>query len=115
MMAIMLDPSFNPLQIVKSLVGHENVIQLTSEYDAYKVTIPLLIMCFERLNLNTIAYATTIDDARLEFEENIFGVGALIGKSFRTLVTRKLFLFRRKFISSFACGDPLTWWCMHEG
>jgi hypothetical protein len=112
MMAIMLDPSFNPLQIVKSLVGHENVIRLTSEYDAYKVTIPLLIMCFERLNLNTIAYATTIDDARLEFEENIFGVGALIGKSFRTLVTRK---FRRKFISSFACGDPLTWWCMHEG
>jgi hypothetical protein len=111
----MLDPSFNALQIVKSLVGHENVIRLTSEYDAYKVAIPLLIMCFERLNLDTIAYATTIDDARLKFEENIFGMGVLIEESFRTLVTRKLFLFRRKSISSIACGDPLTWWCMHEG
>jgi hypothetical protein len=32
-------------------------------------------MCFEQLNLNNIAYATTIDDARLELEENMFGVG----------------------------------------
>jgi hypothetical protein len=34
-------------------------------------------MCFEQLNLNTIAYATTIDDVRLKFKENMFGVGAL--------------------------------------
>jgi len=39
-------------------------------------------MCLEQLNLNTIAYVTTIDDARLEFEKNIFGVGALIEESF---------------------------------
>jgi len=72
-------------------------------------------MCFERLNLNIIAYVTTIDDVRLKLEKNMFGVGASIEESFRTLVTRKLFLFRRKSNSSFACGDPLTWWCMHEG
>ncbi len=110
-MAIMLNPSFNALQIVKSLVGHGSVIRLAFEYDACKVVIPFLIMCFERLNLNTIAYATTIDDARLELGKNMFGMGASIEESFRTLVTRELFLF----IFSFACGNPLTWWCIHEG
>ncbi len=73
--------------------------------------IPFLIMCFERLNLNTIAYATTIDDAGLELEENMFKMGASIEESFQALVTGELFLF----IFSFACGNPLTWWCMHEG
>ncbi len=92
-MAIMLDPSFNTLQIVKSLVGQGNVIQLAFEYDACKVVSSFLIMCFERLNLNTIAYATTIDDVGLELEENMFGVGASIEESFRALVIRKVFLF----------------------
>jgi hypothetical protein len=31
------------------------------------------------------------------------------------LIIRKLFLYKRLFISSFACGDPLTWWHKHEG
>jgi hypothetical protein len=40
MIAIMLDPCFKALNIVESLVGCENVIILTFEYDV-KIVIPL--------------------------------------------------------------------------
>ncbi len=59
---------------MKGLVGCRNAIQLTFEYDA-KVVILLLMVCFEQLNLIAIAFATTINDVRLEFEENMFGWG----------------------------------------
>ncbi len=55
-------------------MGCRNAIQLTFEYDA-KVVILLLMVCFEQLNLIAIAFATTINDVRLEFEENMFGWG----------------------------------------
>jgi hypothetical protein len=80
MMAIMLDPHFKALWIVEGLVGCGNVIRLTSKYDA-KVVIPLLMVCFEWLNPNTIGVITTIDDVRLELEKYIFGVGTSIEKS----------------------------------
>ncbi len=70
----MLDPCFKALLIVKNLVGWENVVRLAFEYDA-KIVILLLTMCFEWFNPNIVAIATTKDDARLEFEENMFGVG----------------------------------------
>ncbi len=32
--------------------------------------------------------------------------------SSQTLITKKLFLFRKLSIPSFACVDPLAWWCI---
>jgi hypothetical protein len=49
MLAIMLDPQFKSLPIVKVLVGCGNVIQLAFKYDL-KAMIPLLMVCFETLN-----------------------------------------------------------------
>ncbi len=46
MFAIMLDPCFKTLRIVKNYVGHGVVIHFVSKYDA-KVMIPLLIVCFD--------------------------------------------------------------------
>jgi hypothetical protein len=70
----MLDPCFKDLRIVKNLVGCGNVVRLAFEYDA-KIVILLLTVCFEWFNPNIVAIATTKDDARLEFEENMFRVG----------------------------------------
>ncbi len=91
MMAIVLEWHFKALRIMKCLVGCENAIWLAYEYDA-KVVIPLLMMCFEWLNPNTIVFATTTNDVELEFDENMFGMGALIKKSSWTLVIRELFM-----------------------
>jgi hypothetical protein len=54
---------------------------LAFEYDA-KDVIPLLMVCFEWLNPNTIAFVTTTNDMELEFDENVFEMGALIKESF---------------------------------
>jgi hypothetical protein len=67
MMAIMLDPCFKTLHIVENLVGHENVILLTSKYDI-KVVIPLLMVCFDLLNpIATASITIVVDVARLIF------------------------------------------------
>ncbi len=94
-------------------MGCKNAIKLTSEYDA-KIMISLLMVCFEWLNPNIVRSTTLIDDARLELEQNMFGMGALIEEYFQTLVIRELSLFRRLFISSSTCAYPLNWWHMHE-
>ncbi len=81
MMVIMLEPHFKTLHIMKSLVGCGNANWLAFEYDA-KDVIPLLMVCFEWLNPNTIAFVTTTNDMELEFDENVFEMGALIKESF---------------------------------
>ncbi len=114
MMAIMLDPHFKALHIMENLVGCMNAIWLTFEYDV-KVVVPLLMVCFDWLNLITCTFAfATIYVARPKLEENLFGVGVSIEESFSALVTWELSLFRRLFIPSFACADPLAWWQMYE-
>jgi hypothetical protein len=74
---------------------------LASEYDV-KVVIPLLMVCFGRLNLVVgISAIAAIDVVRLELEKNMFGVGASIEESSQALVTR-ISLFRRLSIPSSA-------------
>jgi hypothetical protein len=51
MLAIMLDPQFKSLQVVKNLGGHGDAIRLVFKYDL-KVIIPLLITRFVTLNPN---------------------------------------------------------------
>ncbi len=72
----MLDPRFKALRIVESLAKCKNATKLTFEYDA-KVVIPLLMVCFERLNPIAITYAITTNDVKLEFEKNMFGWGSI--------------------------------------
>jgi len=58
--------------------------------------------CFDQLNLTTTpSVVVEVDVVRLDLEENMFGVGALIEEFSRTLVTRELSLFTRLSISSF--------------
>jgi len=92
MMAIMLDPHFNALWIVESLVVRKNAIRLASKYDD-KIVILLLMVCFEQLNLSIVVVVTTTNDEKLELEENMFGMGASIKEYSQALVTTKLSLF----------------------
>ncbi len=117
MMAIMLDPHFKSLSIVEDLLGHGNAIRLTIEYDA-KIVIPFLMVCFELLNLIVVYASTAIEVATVvgeEFEENMFGVKALIVESSCALFSRELSLFKKLYVLPFACVDPFTWWHIHEG
>jgi hypothetical protein len=59
-------------------------------------------------------YNLLIDVTRSYLEENMLGVGILTEEFSQALVTEKLFLFKKLSIPSFACVDPLTWWCIRE-
>ncbi len=91
MMAIMLDSHFKALWIVQNLVGYVNGIWLTFEYDV-KVVVPLLMVCFDRLN----PIATTWC-CKTRTWENMFSVQASIEKSSWAWITRKLYLFTKFF------------------
>jgi hypothetical protein len=82
-----------------------------------KIVIPLLTVCFERLNpitVNASTIATIVDVEGEEFEENMFSVEASIEESSRALVIGELSLFRRLSVLPSTCVDPFTWWCIHE-
>jgi len=71
MMAIMLDPCFKSLHIVKKLVGCGNVIWLAFEYDV-KVVVFVLMVCFDRLNPITIAsIVATFNLVKSKFEKKL--------------------------------------------
>jgi len=60
---------------------HGNAIQLTFEYHV-EVVIPLSMVCSDKLNLIANAFdITTIDVARSNLEENMFGVRVSIKES----------------------------------
>jgi hypothetical protein len=95
---------------MEKLVGCGNVIQLASKYDV-KVVVLHLMVCFEQLNPIAITFVATPNfvGSKFELEKNMFVVGALVEESFGTLIIGELFLFKRLFIPSSACADPLTW------
>ncbi len=74
----MLDPRFKSLQ-VENLVGHRNAIQLASKNDL-KPMIPLLMVCFEALNL-TVKACTSTNHNDLEEKGNMLRVGTSFKES----------------------------------
>ncbi len=106
-MAIMMDSHFKPLHIVENLVGCRNAIQLAYEYDV-KIDVPFFMVCSYWLNIIAITSILVIDITSPKLEENMFGVGVLIEESSWALVIGELSLFRRLFIISSACANPLV-------
>ncbi len=119
MFALMFDPCFKSLWVLKNYVGRGNVIHLVIEYDA-KVIIPLMIIIFDVLNPINQASATQVDGSYVgativeEENNNIFYVGAFIEESSCAFLIGELFLFKRLSIVLDACVDPLVWWHLHE-
>jgi hypothetical protein len=50
-----------------------------------------------------------------EFEENMFGVGALIEESSHPLVIESYHYLRGFLFFHLHVLDLLAWWCIHEG
>ncbi len=76
MLALMLDPCFKSLQVVKSFVGHGDVIRLLTKYDVKEV-IPLLMTLFDQLNPIIEVVVAPCDEPVFQIEEknnNMFGV-----------------------------------------
>ncbi len=119
MFALMLDPHFKFLRVLKNYVGWGNVICLVTKYDA-KVVIPLLMIIFYVLNPTIQAFTAQVDGSNVgaiiveEEDNNIFGVNVSIEESSYVFVVGKLYLFKRLFIIPTACVDPLALWCIHE-
>ncbi len=74
MFVITLDPYFKSLQVVKNYVVHGEVICFAFEYDG-KITVPLLMTCFDRLNPISQACTIIVDVHVFQFEKenNMFG------------------------------------------
>ncbi len=114
MLPIMLDPCFNLYELWGIIWGVGKQFVLLFEYDV-KVTIPLLMTCFDRFNPISQACATKNDVPNFKFEEgNMFGVKASMEESSHALVVGKIYSFKRLSILPSTCVDPLSWWQSHE-
>jgi hypothetical protein len=95
MLALMLDPHFKSLQVVKSFVGRGNAICFAIEYDVKEV-IPFLMNVFDWMNPIVETIVTPCDEANVQIfkkENNMFGVEASMEEFSWALVITKLFLF----------------------
>jgi hypothetical protein len=63
MLALMLDPHFKSLDVVKAFVGRAKVIQIVAKYDN-TILLPLLVVTFHFLNptIDGLAEATLVND-----------------------------------------------------
>jgi hypothetical protein len=61
MLALMLDPRFKSLQVMKSFVGHNNAIHFIVKYDVKEVIL-LLMIFFYQLNLIVEAIVEPCDE-----------------------------------------------------
>ncbi len=98
-------------------MGCGDCICFSFEYNA-NVVIPFLMMVFE-IYIIIQACATPIDglivrsNDFIEEDNNIFYVATFIEESSCALVG-ELYLFRRLFLTTVACVNPLVLWCNHE-
>ncbi|KAJ7538060.1 hypothetical protein O6H91_11G033100 [Diphasiastrum complanatum] len=107
--ALMLDPRFKGLSLVRDYVGRDAAIQIVGEYDV-KVLIPLLVTCFNRLNPG----AQTTQPLEHDVADSLFGHQASDEEATTNLVKSELSLFRRLNIPLKECSSPLQWWKDHE-
>ncbi len=111
----MLNPRFKSFQVVESLVGCGEAIQLAFQ-DDLKAIIPLLMTCFATLNCIIECWTFVSHSDALENEGNVFGVGASFKESSWALFVKESFLFSRLFIPLVvACEDLFAWQCIYEG
>jgi hypothetical protein len=115
MFALMFDFQFKSLRVVENYVGHGACIRRIIEHDV-NVIISFLMSMFKVLNLivqtcviKVVGFVTGSSNS-IEEENNIFGVGASMGKSSCALIVGELSLFKRLFVTLVSFVDTLPWW-----
>ncbi len=80
---------------MENLLGYENAIHLTTEYDEKEV-IPFFMIVFDQQNPTIEIVITPFDKVDVPIEEkdgNMFGVGVFIVECSKALITTKHYLF----------------------
>jgi len=111
MLALMLDPHFKSLDVVKTVFGWEKMIHMVVEYDN-KALLPLLVVAFRFLNPNSngLTKATPVDGDK----DSIFGVVTSNEVTLHGLLLNELNLFHHLHVKSKDFMMPLTWWNIHD-
>jgi hypothetical protein len=110
-MGIMLDLCFKSPHVMKNLVGHGNAIWLASKYDV-RVVIPLLMVCFDLLNLLQLH----LHQWQLMLWVQILKrIRLMWGAWLNNLLIGEFFLFKGFAIPPSTCAYLLTWWHIDEG
>jgi hypothetical protein len=88
--ALMLDPHFKSLDVVKAFVGWEKMIQMVAQYNS-ETLLPLLVAIFQFSNhsINDLIKATLIDDN----DDSIFRVETSNEANLHGLLKNELCLF----------------------
>ncbi len=111
MLTLMLDPCFKSLDVVKTFIGQEKVIQMVVEYDS-KTLRTLLVVIYQFLNMNSngLTKTTPVDGDK----DSIFTVVISNEVTLHELLINELNLFRDLHAKLEDSMMPLTWWKIHE-
>lgn len=109
MLALMLDPRFKGLGLVRDYVGGEKVVSIVFEYDSL-VLLPLLMQCYKRLHPT----AQSQEPITPMSENSIFGAQASAEEVILEQLKSELSLFRRLHVADGDYDSPLAWWRKHE-
>ena len=109
MLALMLDPRFKGLGLVRDYVGPEKVVGIVFEYDNL-VLLPLLMQCYKRLHPT----AQSQEPVTPISENSIFGAQASAEEVILEQLKSELSLFRRLHVADGDYDNPLLWWRKHE-
>ncbi|KAG0584835.1 hypothetical protein M758_3G242300 [Ceratodon purpureus] len=109
MLALMLDPRFKGLGLVRDYVGPEKVVGIVFEYDNL-VLLPLLMQCYKRLHPT----AQSQEPVTPISENSIFGAQASAEEVILEQLKSELSLFRRLHVADGDYDSPLLWWKKHE-
>lgn len=111
MLALMLDPRYKGLSLVKDYVGRERALQVVSETDT-NALLPCLVTVFKQLNPSSVENAPALSPASKDsFDENsLFGSTASNDEAIVGHLKAELSLFRRLHIDPKDCENPLAWW-----
>jgi hypothetical protein len=110
MLALMLDPRFKCLDVVKAFVGRAKVMEIVAKYDT-KSLMPLLVAAFHPQNpsfVDPTNALVVVDD------DSIFGPVTLNKNTLQRLLKNELYLFFHLHVKPKHCLLPLTWWKSHE-
>ena len=111
MSALMLDPRYRGLSLVKDYVGTRRASQVVAETDQ-NALFPSLVIVFKQLNPSNIdniqALSPTSKD--LVDDNSVFGSTTSYNEAIVSHLKAELSLFRRLHIGLRECKNPLAWW-----
>jgi hypothetical protein len=111
MLALMLDPRYKGLSLVKDYVGRERALQVVAETDA-NALLPCLVTVFKQLNPSSVENAPALSPTSKDSvdENSLFGSTASNDEAIVGHLKAELSLFRRLHIDPKECENPLAWW-----